>query len=87
MLSEPKSSSLHSTRFEALSGVGRYAADRVPERIDLLLLDLGTIGANQKLRDQTSSAREGPDREVLSARAFGAALTKATRVQRVLCVE
>jgi hypothetical protein len=46
MLSEPKSSSLHCTRLEALSGVGHYAADRVRERVDLLLLDLGTIGAN-----------------------------------------
>ena len=75
MLSEPKSSSLHSTRFEALSGVGRYAADRVPERVVLLLLDLGTIGANLETAGP-KERRVGPDCDVLSARAFGAALTK-----------
>jgi len=39
-------------------------------------LDLGIIGANQRLRDHKSGAREGPDRDVSSARAFGAAFKK-----------
>jgi hypothetical protein len=39
-------------------------------------LDLDILGANHRLRDQKSSAREGPDRDVLSAHAFGAAFTK-----------
>jgi hypothetical protein len=49
-------------------------------------LDLGIMGANQRLRERKSSAREGLDRDVFSARAFGAALTKAPRVQRILCI-
>jgi hypothetical protein len=41
-------------------------------------LDLGIIGANQRLRDHKSSARESPDCDVLSACTFGAAFTNAS---------
>jgi hypothetical protein len=49
--------------------------------------DLGIMDANKRLRDHKSSAREDPDREVLSARAFWCRFDKSTRVQRILCVE
>jgi hypothetical protein len=53
----------------------------------LATANLGTIGAHLETSGPSRNAREGPDREVLPARAFGAALTEAKRVQRVPCFE